>query len=416
MLEIDLKERIIRNIELEQDNMIDFLVRLIQTPSLSGQERNIAELLGQKMSEIGLDVEFDEIGNCNGMLPGKNSNRYMLLSGHMDHVPPGNMKDPFEGLVIDGNVFGVNGKVVYGRGACDNKGALAAMIFAAKALIDCKVELSKSLIINAAVLEEVHGHNGVQHFVLNNKGIADFAVIGECSNLNIALGHRGAVSIKIKTKGKSVHAASPENGINALEKMNKVISMLCSIQDDLPKDDIFGKSSMSANFISLTPNITNVLPEECEIIVDVRNIPEFASLDVETFLSKMLHELQIKDPEFIYEIEILKKTMRSYTGLEINYDTIMYPFYTEKNHPMVNMAADVIKQVVEKEPEFKVWKFGTDGGYLSTVAGISTIGFGPGEEQFAHTSKDHISVEDLVAASKVYALLALKYCCNGNQP
>jgi len=121
--------------KIDREGLIGFTQDLIQTPSLSMQEEDAANLVARKMKEIGFDeVAIDPIYNVVGHIYGNDPEPELIFNGHIDHVPPGEMPEPYSGKIANGSKYGVKGQVIEGRGACDMKGAVASMIYAGKAL------------------------------------------------------------------------------------------------------------------------------------------------------------------------------------------------------------------------------------------------------------------------------------------
>lgn len=353
------------------------------------------------------EVRTDEAGNVLGAVGGTNDEGSLLFNGHMDHVPPGDMPDPYCADIRDGSAFGVSGQVIVGRAASDMKGALAAMIVAGSVLRDLDAPLKRRMIVTAVVFEEV---NGLGSRLLAEKlpkpgGV----IIGESTNLDVALGHRGSIGVSVTTEGRSCHASVPERGTNALYKMIPVLQKLSTATEELPSHPVLGKSSMAATTISVNPNVKNVVPNLCTVGLDVRNTPNFAPEDVLKTLRNIVEQARAEDPEIKTQVEFVKRNLKSYTGYSKEFDAITPPFYTEPDTPLAQMTKRVTDRILHKESRFKVWGFATDGCYFANQ-GTPTVGFGPGEERFAHSPTDNVSIDDLVASAKVYAALAAEFC------
>ncbi|NLW07042.1 MAG: M20/M25/M40 family metallo-hydrolase [Clostridia bacterium] len=408
------KRKVMQFLEANKEEMLEFLIRTIQTPSLSCHEGEVARLYASKMQELGYDeVEIDGIGNVLGWVKATEPcyEKCLLFNGHMDHVPPGKMVDPYAGLIIDAGRYGEEGQAVYGRGASDMKGALAAMVFAAGAIKAAGIKLKRDLLVTPVVLEEMRGQLGTKYLIENDNLKVEYTIVGEASNLDIALGHRGIIEHIITTSGKSAHASQPEHGVNAFYKMMDILTAVrLNIIPKLPADELFGKTTMTINTCQVSPGVSNVIPDSCTVTIDTRNIPSFTAPELTARLRAEIEKLKLNDPELEYEISCSNVELTSYTGLRASSENQLYPFYTSPEQPLVKKLQEIISMVRGRRPQLRIWKFATDGGYLSTKAGIVTVGFGPGDERYAHTADDHILVADVFTAARVYALIALEMC------
>ncbi len=333
----------------------------------------------------------------------------LLYNGHMDTVPPGTMPDPYAAKVMDGGEFGVGGEVVYGRGASDMKGALAAMVFAGGILRDSGLKLGGDLVVTAVVMEELTASFGSRYLIAEDGLKPSVAVVGEASNLDLAIGHRGLFYPEVTVRGKSSHASAPERGVNALYKMAEIIGEVQKLAPRLPAHPILGKSTMSIDTISLTPNITNVVPERCSITIDTRSVPELKAEDAVAMLEEIIRGLKEKDPALDAEVRIVEAEDTSYTGLSQRVKRMLPPFYTDPSDPNVAKAKKVVGEILGREPAVKPWRFATDSNCFAGV-GASTFGFGPGEERFTHSAEDCVRIDDVAASLMVYTLLPVEVC------
>lgn len=383
-----------------REDCIQFFQATIAIPSPSTEEKQVAEFLVGKMREFGFSSAFvDEKYDALGLIKGAGGGRSFLLNGHIDHVPAGDMVDPYSGKLMDGEELGVHGEVVYGRAACDMKGAVSAMVLAGKALNELGVKLKGDFKVAGVSLEEVGGM-GTMSTIVDSQFLADVVLIGESTNMQLALGHRGSMKYGVVVHGRACHASAPERGINALYKAMKMIFKIKEeLAPRLPVHPIYGKASMTVTQITVSPEAFNVVPEACNFWIDCRNHPGFTAGDLYNELNKIIMELEDEDSEFsatVIPTSLINE--RSFSG-----------FYTDpEEHSVVGEAVEAITEVYG-EPEKGIWTFATDGRIYAHL-GIPVIGFGPGEEQYAHTQKDHIRVQDFLDTIKVYAYLATKIC------
>jgi putative selenium metabolism hydrolase len=383
-----------------REDCIEFLQQTIEIPSPSGQEKELGHFLKDKMRKFGFDIsKVDHLHDAMGTIKGSGGGRSLLLNGHIDHVPVGDMIDPYSGRLMDGEEFGTKGMVVYGRAASDMKGAVDAMIMAGKMIKDLGLKLEGDYKVAAVAQEEIGGA-GTMSTIVDSRFLGDVVLIGEATNMELALGHRGSIKTSIVVEGRACHASAPERGINALYI---AISLINKIREELvprlPDHPVYGKASLVVTQIEVSPKATNVVPEECIFHIDCRNNPNFSAETLYYELKELIKELKVEDPEFkaiVLPSSLIKE--KRFSG-----------FYTDsEKFPVVEEARDAITEIY-REPEKKVWTFATDGRIYSRL-GLPVIGFGPGEEKFAHTEQDHVKVEDYLNTIKVYAWLACKIC------
>ena len=390
-----------RTVEENREYAISFLQRLIQTPSPSGEEGEASMVTVEEMRASGFDeVTVDRLGDAMGTIKGAGTGRSILLNGHLDHVPPGEMDEPYSARLMDGSAFGVEGEVVYGRAASDMKGALAAMVMAGKIIKDLGLQLEGDFKVAAVALEEVGGA-GTKATIEESGFTADLVVIGEATEMKVALGHRGGAGADVVVKGRSCHASAPERGINALYKATEIISRIRSdLIPRLPDHPLYGRTSIAITKISVKPNTGNVVPEECSFHIDCRNTPNYSKSALTKDLEELITSMKEKDPELEAEVVIpMRPGARSFTG-----------YYTDPEvHPIAQEAIGAVSEALGHEVETKVWTFATDGKFYSW-SGIPVVGFGPGEERLAHTHIDHVRIDEYLESIKVYTWLACKIC------
>jgi len=385
-----------------RDDAIRVLQEFIRVPSPSGQEKACGEKVGEAMRAAGFDtVKVDALGDAMGVLKGSRGGRSILMNGHIDHVPVGDMVDPYSARLMDGASFGTKGEVIYGRAACDMKAGVAAMVMAGAYLKDAGIKLRGDYKVAAVGQEEVGGA-GTVSTIDKDQFLADVVLIGEATNMDLALGHRGSMKMSITVKGRSCHASAPERGINALYKATDLITRIRNeLVPRLPSDPLFGKVSLTITMIEVKPGAFNVVPEECRFAIDCRNTPNYTAENLYHDLQALIADQAGRDPEFKASVlpTPLIRGERTFNG-----------FYTDPaTYPVVKEAETAIKGALGKAPKKKVWTFATDGKFYSWL-GIPVIGFGPGEEQFAHTEKDHVRVEDYLKTIEVYAAVARRVC------
>jgi putative selenium metabolism hydrolase len=376
-----------------------FLQDLVRIPSLSTHEEAVAIRLADEMRRIGFaEVWRDPIGNVVGRI-GPGQGPKLLFDAHMDTVDVGDparwSRPPYGGIVEDG--------VLYGRGACDMKGGLAAMVYAAKALLDSGIDLKGDLYIAGVVQEEPC--EGLAARVLIEEGglRPDYVILGEPSNLQIKLGHRGRVEIGVDVQGKAAHASSPELGENAVHHAARLIFGLELLAPRLATDPFLGQGTLSVTQIQSEAASRNAVPDCCTFYIDRR-------LTLGETERKALAEVQniVNTEEVDAQVKITEYRAASYTGYDCRARASFPAWVTPEDSPLVQATVRSVRETLGYRPRLGCWGFSTDGTYTAGVANIPTVGFGPGEERYAHTQDEQIRLNDVVDAARVYARLAVE--------
>lgn len=380
----------------EQTQMIDFLKALVKTPSVSGQEAAVANLIvGQLRSGGVTDVQIDPVGNVIARL-GNGNGPTLLFDAHMDTVHPASsawQHDPYGAVIENGNLHGL--------GACDMKGAIAALVYAARQLTQDLPKLHGSLIF-AFVVQEEPCEGYALKYLVEQQGIKpDWVVLGEPSNLNIMRGHRGRVLFKVTTQGKSSHAANPELGDNAITAASRLIFGIDLLAADLPNEPFLGPGTITVTSIQSQSASMNAIPDSCCFYVDRRlTFGETVTRAQAQIESIIQHErLQAT-------VEIAEYQAPTYTGHTLDVREAFNAWLVDEKHLLVQTAESAVRATLGYMPQIGYWTFSTDGVYSMGEAGIPTIGFGPGDPQYAHTSEEHVRLEDVERAVHVYKALA----------
>lgn len=379
--------------------MATFLQDLVRIPSLSTQEEAIAIRLAKEMKQIGFDeVWTDPVGNVVGRFgPGRGAK--LLFNGHMDTVDVGDPArwphPPYAGVIENG--------ILYGRGACDMKGGLAAMVYSVKALLEAGMELDGDLYVVGVVQEEPCEGLAIRVLVEEGGVRPDFVVLGEPSNLQVRLGHRGRVEMRVKVRGKAAHASSPQLGDNAIHNAARLIFGIELLSSRLASDLFLGQGSLAITEIDSQAASRNAVPDCCTFYIDRR-------LTLGETEPKALAEIQsiINTEEVDAQVEVTEYRARSYAGYDC-WAKAMFPAWVmPEDSPLVQATVRSVRETLGYRPRLGRWGFSTDGTYTAGVANIPTVGFGPGEERYAHTLEEQIRLNDVVDATRVYARLAVE--------
>jgi len=391
-----------------QKEVIQFTQEIIKIPSFTGQEGELAKVILKKLEEFDLDDAFiDGIGNVVGVIRGQENGANILLNGHLDVVPAGNIDNwhpyiPFGAQIDDkGNI--------HGRGAADLKGGLSVHLFTIKLfklLKDRGASFKGNLIFSAVVHEEAAEMFGMEYLCKqtfpDKKLGCDLVLLCEPTGLNVVLGQRGKVEIVVKTKGKTAHSSIPQAGINALEKMmpvlDHVFNKLCKSISSHP---LLGESSVTITNLVCRPGALSIIPDECEISIDRRYMPDERVEELLEEFELLFEEIKKNDPQFEATVCVRKLVERSYTGYEKEVQKYHPPWITDEEHPLVQKTLLALKKIGQ-HPEIKYWKFGTDGSMTSALMGIPTIGYSGTEERYAHTPDEMVNMEMMMQSLEGY--------------
>lgn len=381
----------------DKADLTTFLRDLVQTPSPSTQESVVAERIAAEMTKLGLrNVHADRAGNVVGWV-GAGHGPLLMLDGHMDTVcisSPDTWHHPPFGAEIKGGAL-------YGLGACDMKGGLAAMIYAAKLLQD--VKLKGDVAVACVVQEEPCEGMGVQ-VLIEEEGIRpDWVVLGEPTDLNVSRGQRGRLEMRLTTYGCSAHAACPDLGSNAIYAAARLVFGLELLAGQLGDDAFLGPGTLAVTNITSSASGSNVIPDRCELTIDRR-------LTLGENETMALSEVQrvIAREGIQAKVEVAEHDSTSYTGYTYHKRAFYPAWVMAEDHPLVTTTVQAVRAQTRQRPQISRWDFSTDGVYTAGVAGIPTVGFGPGDPHRAHAADEYVRLDDVYTAAEVYARLAVE--------
>ncbi len=379
------------------EDVVNCARRFVQIPSLSGEEKELAFLIRDTLNEFSLDsVYVDELGDVIGFVKGKSLHPLVVLEGHMDHVSPGNLElwecDPYSAEVIDGNIFG--------RGSVDMKASIAAMAFAAKEI--SKKEREGTLALCFVVQEETVEGTAIKHIIEKKmKEVPDLVVLGEATNLDLGIGHRGRAVITVELSGRTAHASMPELGINTLHVASKLISYVEEeLSSNLPIHQKLGKATIATIGLQASPKAGPQIPDKARILFDRRMILGETE-------NEILNPINDKVEEFTGErtilggtTSILEEDIECWTKRKLSTRDFFPPWLINEKQIVQKALKCLRHSGIASCP--RVWTFSTDGVYTYGSRGIPTIGIGPGDEALAHQPNEHVGVKDVRKAVEAY--------------
>jgi acetylornithine deacetylase/succinyl-diaminopimelate desuccinylase family protein len=377
---------------IDEKNVVKLITDLVRIPSISGEERELADYLFDKMKELGFQVTLYEADknrpNLVGVLSSGKPGPKLLLNGHMDTVPPGNLEkwsfDPYSGEI--------KGRRLYGRGSCDMKGGIASMLNAVETILDEGIEIMGDLVLCMVVDEERGGYKGTEYIM--KKGIrGDYALIAEPSKMNVLIANKGDLGMNLKVYGKAAHAANPQMGINAIHNLIKIVNRILEIPDKLnwsaKTHHLVGSPTIGISVIEGGIQ-RNMVPDYCKAVIDRRIVPGLETIGE----AKKEIELEVKaamteDPQIKAELD----TFIEVEACEIG-----------KNEKIVKTLLSSYKENFGLDPLVTGVSYFTDAHFMVNRYGIPTAIFGPGSIDQAHTVDEYVDIDQLVNASRVYAL------------
>ena len=377
--------------------MVDFAQRLVRTPSPSGHEETVAQLLADEFRRLGYDdVWIDRAGNAIGVVKGTGSGTSLQFNTHLDHVSAGDpalwSRPAFDGTIQDG--------VLFGRGACDVKGAMAAQAYLIPVLRDAGYRLDGDVFVVGVVLEEVGGF-GSRYLAQTQP--TDIAVVGEASGNQLRRGHCGRSLVRVTFTGQSTHASAPERGRNPHFAVARFLLELESLA--MEPDATFGGSSAAPTLIETDQTSGNVTPGSVSVFLDWRTVPSETEDAVIAKLDPLLRRVEESVEGVRGNAEPVGRPVRSYTGMTATMPSTR-GFETAADDLVLARARVGLENALGRPVTDGTWTFATDGGHLSHH-GITTIGFAPGEERFAHTIHDQCDIAKMHEALLGNAALAL---------
>lgn len=364
---------------------LDFLKDTIKIDSTLGNEKEVADLFSKVLDEYGIKNEQVEYA------PGRNQliatlgegSPVLGYSGHMDVVPTGDIEwdyDAFGAQEVDGRL--------YGRGTVDMKAGLVATLVAAIRLKEAGYPKKGTLKLLCTVGEETAGIGAQQLVELGYGDNLDALVIAEPTNLQIAYAHKGALWPRITSLGKTAHGSMPQEGVNAIESMIKIIEKIKEEFDfSASSDSELGQSTSSINVLK-GGNGTNVVPDKAVCEIDIRTVPCQDHEELKGKFQAILDDLAKEDETFKAEVEYINDlpSMR-----------------TEKEDPFVDLAEAATEKITGTKPKLVTMTGYTDASqFTRSKKSYPKLILGPGETKYAHQPNENVIIEDFYKSIEIY--------------
>ncbi|HEX6207399.1 MAG TPA: YgeY family selenium metabolism-linked hydrolase [Actinomycetota bacterium] len=377
-----------------------FLSDIIAIPSLSRREEDVARRIGDEMTDLGYDeVMIDGFGSVIGRIG--DGPLGIVYDSHIDTVDVGERSswkaDPFTPRIEDG--------VIYGRGASDNKAATATMVYGGALIKRLGIDTSRfTVYVVGTVQEEDCDGLALEYVLTESIPRPDVVVLGEATELDVYRGHRGRVELAVHTRGRAAHASAPERGINAIYRMAPIIRQIEELNERLADDPFLGKGTIVLSKIDCRTPSLNAVPDGCSVYMD-RRLTVGETLET---ARKELEELPAVQ-EAGAEVEVLRYEGESYTGLTLSTEKYFPTWVVPEDDPAVRAGVEAGERALGRTPAVGRWIFSTNGVSSMGKLGITTIGFGPAEEKYAHSADDQCPLDHLAPAVAWYGAFPESY-------
>jgi len=385
--------------EANTDRCVALLQDLVRIKSLSCEEGGVVARIAQGMRDAGWDeVRVDRLGNVIGRIG--TGPRVLAFDAHVDTVdvsdPTPFPYPPFDAVVADGHVWG--------RGASDMKGGMAAIVEAGRVLKQVGVPEGVTIYGIGTVMEE--DCDGLcWNWLIEEEGLRpDAVVVTEPTRCVIFRGHRGRMEIEVEVRGRSAHGSMPHLGDNAIYKMARIVSEVETMGQRFAEDPFLGKGTVAVSaFRSKSPSLCAVA-DGATIHLD-RRLTVGETLESSVAEVRALPAVQAANAEVrVLDYDVTSHTGQRY-GMQKYYPTWLMP----ESHPLVQAALTSYDGLYGSPPPVGRWTFSTNGVTICGKHGVPTIGFGPADERDAHTPVDKCPVADLTKAMAFYAALACEF-------
>ena len=376
-----LQEKLLAAIDSRKDEMFSLLSQMVQIPSVSGNEAELAKFVNDYCLKLGFDSQIDRHGNVLAIVRGSRPGKRIAFNSHLDTVEVGDGwdDDPFSGKIV--------GDRMYGRGSTDCKGPIAAQIIAAKAIQDAGIDFAGEIALCFPVDEEVPFVERKGTLKMLNDGFtADMCVNGEDTDLRVCLACEGMLEVKITTIGLGAHAATNFQGRNAIRMMCRVIDEIDKIEPGY--NEYTGRGTITPGVISGGER-SSVVPDTCVLKVSRFTVPGETGELFMGQIQEILERLKAADPDFD-------------ATAELTYNS---------NPSIVSPDSEIVQAVIRAHQDLGMDcpLTGTpqhdDADFLTNVGKIPTVIFGPGTGLMAHMPNEYVLLEEVETAAKLNALI-----------
>lgn len=349
----------------------------------------IADAVAPRLEALtGVAPRVDGMGNLLWRCGGAESDagEGLLFMGYAMTFPAGSMPEPFSAKVVPGEDYGLEGPCLWGRGGCEQKAALAAMMAAAYAVRRSGRELARPLSLAVSTAGETGRHDAARYMLEQDELAARYGIVGLGTTNRVCLGNKGRIDVDVVVRGKACHSSTPWAGVNAVDGARAVLERLDGLVDGIAHPSL-GEASLVATHIESGPDILHTIQDHCRLTLDRRLIP---GEDPEEALAAISRALADMEP---WQVEVAR-------------GNFMYPADVPASSEVAVALEAARGQAGEAGPPI-YFPAALDAGYLNEQ-GIETVMFGPGDLAFAHTDAEVVPLEEVRRAARVYAAAALQ--------
>jgi succinyl-diaminopimelate desuccinylase len=393
--------------KIDREELVHLARDLIRTPSVyrpeepDGNEARVARFVADYLERAGFEVKTEEVApgrpNVWAVWDGERPGKTLLFEAHTDVVTEGGAEQ------WDHPPFGAerDGGRIYGRGACDTKGNLAAAVVAVSAIRDSGVPFPGSLILCHPVDEEGM-MAGIKAFIERGhaEGV-DAAVICEPEENQLCIKQKGALRAEVTLRGTMAHGAMPQSGVNPVTRAARFVVAV----EELEREEVerHGEDPF-LGYPSLTPTILmgpdcgepqiNVIPASAYVALDIRTVPDQSHSDLVERLEGIIARLGSEDPDFDATLEVIEERP---------------PTETRKDEPLLRAMARAYDHLTGEEPAYNGVPGATDGTFLHAWAGIPIVTTGAGDREIPHHADEWVDEDELLTTCRLYAATAMYY-------
>ena len=415
--------------EIKREELIKLTQDLIRIPSVrspkeGNNEEKVAIFLSRLLEEMGLDVVVEEVEpgspNVIAVLQGGSDGPCLMFECHTDVVTEGDASEwrygPYEGKLA--------GNRIYGRGACDTKGNLAAAIKAVQAISQSGAPF-KGRILLGILVDEEGMMTGVKHFIRQGwaNGVSA-AIICEPVDNQLCITQKGALRAELITIGKMSHGAMPLAGLNPIPPMVSILERMRQLEEEeierLGKDDFLGYPSITPTVLQAPvkgePQL-NVIPYQCRALLDIRTVPGQSH----EALKKQLEDIVEEEERSVNAsldsgpLKEIRETLEKNLSKGLSFQSKLNVFEdrpwtkTSREERVVQAVTKAVRSVTGEEPVYGGVPGATDGTFLSAWAGIPIVTIGAGKRMIPHQKDEWVSIDELELTAKIYAASALEF-------